>query len=46
MMRGIVTLRIKQYGEYQISAMNDSPESIKKYFLGFEAKFEKLSDTE
>jgi hypothetical protein len=43
-MWGEVTLRIKQHGEYQIFAINDSGESIKnhEYFLELEAKFESL----
>ncbi len=47
-MRGVATHCIKQYRECQISAINDGGESIKnrENFLKFEAKFEKLSDTE
>ncbi len=47
-MRGVATPHIKQYGEYQLSTINDGRESIKnrEYFLEFEAKFEKPSDTE
>jgi hypothetical protein len=39
---------MKQYVEYQLSAINDGRESIKnrEYFLEFEAKFEKPSDAE
>jgi hypothetical protein len=34
MMRGVATLDIKQYGKYQLSAINDSGESLKnrEYF--------------
>ncbi len=48
MIREVATLFIKQYGEYRLSTENDSGESIKNswYFLEFEAKFEKPSDTE
>jgi hypothetical protein len=47
-MRGVATLRIEQYGEYQLSTVNKSRESIKnhKYFCKIETKFEKSSDTE
>ncbi len=47
-MQGVATLRIKQYGGYQLFSLNNSGESIKNrdYFLEFETKFEKLSDTE
>jgi hypothetical protein len=42
MMREVATLRIKQYGEYQISATNYSRVSIKnlEYLLEFEVQFE------
>jgi hypothetical protein len=48
MMRGVATLRSKQYGEYQLSAITNSGESFKnhEYFPEFEAKFEKPSVTE
>jgi hypothetical protein len=48
MTQGVATLHIKQYKEYQLSAINDSGESIKnrENFLEFEAKVEKPSDTE
>jgi hypothetical protein len=38
---GAETVRIDQYGEYRLSAINDSGELIKnrEYFLKFEAKF-------
>jgi hypothetical protein len=38
----------EQYGEYQLSALKASGESIKncEYLLKFEFKFEKPSDTE
>jgi hypothetical protein len=44
-MRGVSTLCIRQYREYQLSAINKSGESIKnrEYLLEFEAKFEKTS---
>jgi hypothetical protein len=47
-MRGVATLRIKQFGEYGLSAINDSGESIKnsKYLLEFKVEFKKSSDTE
>jgi hypothetical protein len=43
MNRRVATLRIEQYGEYWLSALNNSGESIKnrEYILEFEAKFEK-----
>ncbi len=46
-MRGVATLCNKQYGKYELSAINNSGESIKnrEYFPEFEAKFEKPSDT-
>jgi hypothetical protein len=46
--REVATLCSKQYGEYQLSAINNSGESInnREYFLQFEARFEKLWDTE
>jgi hypothetical protein len=42
-MWGVETLRIKQYGEYQLSAINDSRESIKnyEYFLGIRSQMRK-----
>jgi hypothetical protein len=42
MNRRVATLRTKQYGEYWLSAINNSRESIKnhEYLLEFEAKFE------
>jgi hypothetical protein len=48
MMPGVATLRSKEYGECQLSTINNSGESIKnrEYFPEFEAKFEKPSDTE
>jgi hypothetical protein len=48
MNRRAETLRIKQYGEYWLSAINISGESIKnrEYLLEFEAKFEKSLNTE
>jgi hypothetical protein len=48
MMRGVTTLRSKQYGEYRLSAINYSGESIKnrEYLTEFEAKFEKSLKTE
>jgi hypothetical protein len=47
-MRRVTTLRSKQYGEYQLSAINYSGESIKnrEYLTEFEAKFEKSLKTE
>jgi hypothetical protein len=43
----VATLRIKQYKEYWLSAVNDIGESIKnhEYLFEFEVKFEKPSDT-
>jgi hypothetical protein len=48
MMRRVATLRSKQYGEYRLSAINYSGESIKnhEYPTEFEAKFEKSLKTE
>jgi hypothetical protein len=48
MNRRVATLRIIQYGEYWLSAINNSEESIKnrEYLLEFEAKFEKSLNTE
>ncbi len=45
-MRGVIILHNKNYGEYQLSAINNSGESIKnrEYFLEFEANFEKPLD--
>jgi hypothetical protein len=42
-MWGVETLCIKQYGEYQLSAINDSRESRKKYeyFLGIRSQMRK-----
>jgi hypothetical protein len=47
MMKGVTTLHIKQYEQYQLSTTDDCGESIKKreYFLVIEAKFENPSDT-
>jgi hypothetical protein len=47
MMRGVTTLRSKQYGEYRLSAVK-SGESIKnrEYLTEFEPKFEKSLKTE
>ncbi len=47
-MRGVATLRSKQYEEFQLSPINDRGESIKnrKDFLKVEAKFEKPSDSD
>ncbi len=47
-MRRVTTLRSKQYGEYRLSALNYSGESIKnrEYLIEFEAKFEKSLKTE
>jgi hypothetical protein len=44
----VATLRIKQYGKYWLSAINNSGESIKngEYLLEFYAKFEKSLNTE
>jgi hypothetical protein len=46
MMQGVATLRIKQYGKNQSSAINDKGESIdnREYLIEFEAKFKKPSD--
>ncbi len=43
----VATLLIKQYGEYQLSAIKNGGESIKnyEYILEFEAKFEKSLNT-
>jgi hypothetical protein len=43
MNRRVATLLTKQYGEYWLSAINNSGESIKnrEYLLEIEAKFEK-----
>jgi hypothetical protein len=43
MMRRVTTLRSKQYGEYRLSAINYSRESIKnrEYLTKFKANFEK-----
>ncbi len=48
MNRRVATLRTKQYGEYRLSAINNSGESIKNrdYLLEFEAKFKKFLNTE
>ncbi len=48
MMRRVATLRSKQYGEYRLSAINYSRESLKsrEYLTEFEAKFEKSLKTE
>jgi hypothetical protein len=48
MIQRLGSLRIKQHGEYQLFAINNSGESIKnrEYFLKIKAKFEKPSDTE
>jgi hypothetical protein len=48
MNRRVATLRIKQYGEYWLPAINNSGESIKnrEYLLEFKAKFEKSFNTE
>ncbi len=39
-MWGVATLHVKQYGEYRLSAMNDSGESIQNrdYLFEFEIK--------
>ncbi len=44
----VITLRSKQYGEYWLSAVNNSGELIKnrEYLLEFEGKFEKSLNTE
>jgi hypothetical protein len=48
MNRKVATLLTKQYGEYWLSAINNSGESIKnrEYLFEFEAKFEKSLNTE
>jgi hypothetical protein len=48
MMRRVATFPIKQHGEYRLSAINNSTESIKnrEYLIEFEAKFEKSLNTE
>jgi hypothetical protein len=48
MMRRVATLRIKHYGKYLLSVIDDSGESIKnhRYLLEFEAKLKRPSDTE
>ncbi len=48
MNRRVATLCIKQYGEYWLSAINNSGELIKnrEYRIEFEAKFEKSLKTE
>jgi hypothetical protein len=45
--KNLVGLSLQKYGEYQLSAIKDSRESIKnrEYFLKFEAKFKMLTDT-
>ncbi len=47
-MQSVATLRIKQNGEYQLSAINNSEELInnREYPIEFEAKFEKSLNTE
>ncbi len=47
-MLGVVTLHIKQYGEYRLSAISNSGKSIKNrgYLFEFEAKFEKSLNIE
>jgi hypothetical protein len=47
-MRGVATLGIMQYGEYRLSAKNNSGESTKnrKYLFESEVKFGKPFDTE
>ncbi len=44
----VATLCIEQYGEYRLSAVNNSGESIKNsdYLLKFEDKLEKSLNTE
>jgi hypothetical protein len=44
----VATLSIKLHREYQLSAINESRESIKnrKYFFNFGDKFEEPSDTQ
>jgi hypothetical protein len=48
MMWRVTTPRSKQYGEYRLSAINYSGESIKNrdYLTEFEAKFDKSLKTE
>jgi hypothetical protein len=48
MIRRVTTLRSKQYGEYQLSAINYSGEliQIREYLTEFEAKFELSLKTE
>jgi hypothetical protein len=48
MMRRVTILHIKQYGEYWLSIIKNSRESIKnrEYLIQFEAKFEKSLNTE
>jgi hypothetical protein len=38
MMRGVATLCIEQYGEYQLSAMNDREELIKYRNISSDSK--------
>ncbi len=47
-MQGAATIHTKQNKEYRLSAINNSGGSIenREYFLEFEAKFKKPSDTE
>ncbi len=47
-MRRVAILRIRQYWEYQLSAKNNSGNSInnREYLLEFEAKFKKSLNTE
>jgi hypothetical protein len=47
-MRRVATLHSKQYGEYRLSAINNSGESIKscEYLIEVEAKFGKPLNTE
>jgi hypothetical protein len=47
MMRRVATLHIKQYGQYRLSVVNNSGESIKNCedLLEFEPKFEKSLNT-
>ncbi len=48
MIRRVATLLIKQYGEYKLSAINNSGESIenREYHLEIKAKFKKSVKTE
>ncbi len=49
MMLEVATLRVKQYGEYRLSVLNDNVESIKHrilYLLKFKVKFEIHSELE